>query len=107
MLFRSRFHYPEDESVIAYSKSVGEELILVVCTLDPHAPRETTVWWDMPQLGMDWSDRFIAHDLISGESWTWGQSTYVRLDPAGAVAHVVRASRTHRSGDTERNDDGH
>jgi starch synthase (maltosyl-transferring) len=83
------FHRTEDPEVIAYSKRVGNDTALVVCSLDPHRVRETTVWWDMPAIGMDWADRFIAHDHVTGQSFTWGQATYVRLDPAATVAHIV------------------
>lgn len=84
-----RFHRTEDPEVIAYSKRVGTETTLVVCSLDPHGVRETTVWWDMPAIGMDWSDRFLAHDHVTDESFTWGQATYVRFDPSLRVAHIV------------------
>ena len=84
-----RFHRTEDPEVIAYSKRVGDEIVLVVCTLDPHRVRETTVWWDMPALGMDWHERFVAHDHVTDQSFTWGQSTYVRFDPASTVAHIA------------------
>ncbi len=80
--------------MIAYSKRVGDEVVLVVCTLDPHSVRETTVWWDMPALGMDWHDRFIAHDHVTGQSFTWGQADYVRFDPAVSVAHIVTIEPT-------------
>jgi starch synthase (maltosyl-transferring) len=88
-----RFHHTEDPEVIAYSKRVGDDLTLVVCTLDPHNVRETTVWWDMPALGMDWQDRFIAHDHLTAQSFSWGQGTYVRLDPLVNVAHIVEVRR--------------
>jgi starch synthase (maltosyl-transferring) len=88
-----RFHYTEDPEVIAYSKCVDDDVTLVVCTLDPHGVRETTVWWDMPALGMDWNDRFIAHDHLTDQAYTWGQGTYVRFDPAVNVAHIVELRR--------------
>lgn len=85
-----RFHRTEDPEVIAYSKRVGNDTVLVVCSLDPHCVRETTVWWDMPAIGMDWNDRFIAHDHVTAQSFTWGQGTYVRFDPAASIAaHIV------------------
>ena len=84
-----RFHRTEDPEVIAYSKRVGTQTTLVVCSLDPHGVRETTVWWDMPAIGLDWSDRFIAHDHVTGQTFTWGQATYVRFDPVEVVAHIV------------------
>ena len=84
-----RFHHTDDPAIIAYSKQVGDEITLVACTLDPHGVHETTVWWDMPALGMDWSDRFIAHDHVTGQTFTWGQATYVRFDPDFTVGHIV------------------
>ena len=84
-----RFHHPDNDQIIAYSKRVGDDVILVVCSLNPHFTQESTVWWDMPTLGLDWTDTFIAHDLISDRSWTWGQADYVRLDPHDQVAHIV------------------
>jgi len=88
-----RFHHAESDQVIAFSKRVGEDLVLVACTLDPYFTQETTIWWDMPSLGMDWTDRFSARDHSTGETWTWGQGTYVRLVPENGVAHVVEVRR--------------
>jgi len=88
-----RFHHAESDQVIAFSKRVADDLVLVVCTLDPYFTQETTVWWDMPSIGMDWTDRFSAHDHITGETWTWGQGTYVRFVPEIGVAHVVEVRR--------------
>ena len=87
-----RFHHTESEQVIAYSKQVGDDVVLVACTLDPYFTQETTVWWDLPAIGMEWPDRFVAHDHITDESWTWGQSTYVRFVPEIGVAHVVEVT---------------
>ena len=84
-----RFHPTSDDRVIAYSKRVGRNVVLVACTLDPHEMREAMVWWDMPALGMDWGDRFIAHDHLSDQAWTWGSATYVKLGPESALAHLV------------------
>jgi starch synthase (maltosyl-transferring) len=88
-----RFHHTEDPEVIAFSKSVGDEVTLVVCTLDPRNARETTVWWDMPALGMDWHDRFVVHDHLTDQTFSWGQATYVRLEPSVTVAHIAELRR--------------
>jgi starch synthase (maltosyl-transferring) len=88
------FHRTDDPEVIAYSKRVGDDVTLVVCTLDPHRVRETTVSWDMPALGMDWADRFIAHDHATGHTFSWDRTAYVRLDPDTTVAHIVEARRS-------------
>jgi starch synthase (maltosyl-transferring) len=64
-----------------------------VVNLDPNAARETTVHLDMPALGMDWSDTFEVHDLLSGATYRWGEHDYVRLDPYVNPAHVLHVRR--------------
>jgi len=85
-----RFHDSDNPSVIAYSKRDGDDIILVACTLDPYREQEATIGWDMPALGMDWNDRFIARDELTGHAWTWSQGTYVKLGGAGQVAHIAQ-----------------
>ncbi len=34
-------------------------------------------------------DRFWVRDEVTGDEFHWGQSNYVRLDPARAVAHIL------------------
>jgi starch synthase (maltosyl-transferring) len=43
----------------------------------------------MGALAMAPYDRFWVRDEISGEEYQWGQSNYVRLEPAKAVAHIL------------------
>jgi starch synthase (maltosyl-transferring) len=71
----------------------GDDTVLVIVNLDPHQPREATVWLDMPALGMDWSEGFTVTDELSGESYRWGQANYVRIDPAGRPAHIFTVTR--------------
>ncbi|GAA4284495.1 alpha-1,4-glucan--maltose-1-phosphate maltosyltransferase [Brevibacterium daeguense] len=33
---------------------------------------------------------FEAHDLITGQTWTWGADNYVRLDPKVEPAHIIQ-----------------
>ncbi|WP_197375128.1 alpha-1,4-glucan--maltose-1-phosphate maltosyltransferase [Mycolicibacterium baixiangningiae] len=85
------FHYPNNDAILAYSKfdpATGDQ-VLVVVTLNPFGPEEATVWLDMDALGMEPYDRFWVRDEITGEEYQWGQSNYVRIDPARAVAHVL------------------
>jgi starch synthase (maltosyl-transferring) len=50
----------------------------------------------MPALGMEWDDTMAVHDEIGGETYVWGQSNYVRLDPFWEPAHVFRVERRGR-----------
>ena len=84
-----RFHPTSNDKIIAFSKREGDDVVLVVCTLDPHGAREGVVELDMPALGLHWSDNFAARDLVTGHTWVWGQHPYVRLDPHQHVAHIV------------------
>ncbi|HEX7661540.1 MAG TPA: maltotransferase domain-containing protein [Pseudonocardiaceae bacterium] len=90
-----RFQFVDNDALIAYSKTdpaTGDTVITVV-NLDPYNAQQGTLWLTMPELGMDWADRFTAHDEVTGETWDWGQANYVRLEPWRDVAHIVHVWR--------------
>lgn len=98
-----RFHEADQPELVCFSKRVPAQspataggargdTILVVVSLDPQTPREATVRLNMPELGLDWHDEFEVHDELSGDTYTWGQANYVRLDPHVEPAHVFRVS---------------
>ena len=90
-------HHADDENVMAFSKrrkvNGRDDIILVVANLDPHATRETNVHLDMPALGLGNGDTFIAHDLVTGDQWQWGQDNFVRLGPDGEPVHIIHIRR--------------
>src|SRR3954452_1668232 len=92
-------HNSESDAVLAFSKSAvdpttgEEEQVLVVVNVDPHGTRETMVHLNMPELGMDWTDAFTVHDELTGNTWTWGEHNYVRLDPYVEPAHILIVRR--------------
>jgi starch synthase (maltosyl-transferring) len=69
------------------------DTVLVVVNLDPHQAREATVRLDLPALGIDWHEGFSVTDELTGESYRWGQTNYVRLDPAQRPAHIFTVTR--------------
>ena len=71
-----------------------DEHVIVVINLDPHGTRETMLHLNMPALGLDWHDSFQVHDEITGESWTWWERSYVRLDPHHEPAHILTVRRS-------------
>jgi starch synthase (maltosyl-transferring) len=85
-----RFHHVDQPELTCFSKRSqrDEDTVLVVVNLDPHTPREATVWLDMPALGMDYGSQFVVTDELSGHSYQWGRANYVRLDPARTPAHI-------------------
>ena len=86
-----RFHHVDNDALLAMSKfdPVSGDTVLVVVTLNPFGAEQGTLWLDMGALGMQPYDRFWVRDEITGEEYQWGQSNYVRLEPAHAVAHIL------------------
>ncbi|KFG77161.1 alpha-1,4-glucan--maltose-1-phosphate maltosyltransferase [Streptomyces mutabilis] len=88
-----RFHHTDNDALIAYSKREGSDAVLVVANLDPHRTQEATVSLDMPQLGLDWHESVPVHDELTDETYHWGRTNYVRLEPGRAPAHVLHIRR--------------
>lgn len=89
------FHAIDNDALLAYSKfdPATGDCVLVVVTLNPFGPEESTLWLDMGALGMEPYDRFWVRDEVTGEEYQWGQANYIRLDPVKAVAHIVNMPR--------------
>ena len=90
-----RFHHIDQDALIAYSKQDPEtgDTVVVVVSLDPLEAREGTLWLDLGALGFAPGEQLVAHDEVTGESYDWGESNYVRLDPTVAAAHVISLQR--------------
>ncbi|MFC0846019.1 alpha-1,4-glucan--maltose-1-phosphate maltosyltransferase [Streptomyces noboritoensis] len=84
-----RFHHTDNDAVLAYSKRSGSNTVLVVANLDPHHTQEATVSLDMPELGLSWHESVPVRDELTGETYHWGRTNYVRLEPGRAPAHVL------------------
>ena len=89
-----RFHHTDNDALIAYSKRVGSDVVLVVVNLDPHRAQEATISLDMPQLGLDQHASVPVHDELTGQTYHWGRTNYVRLEPGRTPAHVFHVRRT-------------
>ncbi|HET9871076.1 MAG TPA: maltotransferase domain-containing protein [Propionibacteriaceae bacterium] len=94
------FHHAPHGEVIAYSKRSGDDVVIVITSLNPHAIVESEVMLDMGALGMEPNEVFLVHDEMTGQTWRWGQRAFVRLthdDPAHVLT-IVRPSASGRSG---------
>ncbi|MER7212296.1 alpha-1,4-glucan--maltose-1-phosphate maltosyltransferase [Streptosporangium sp. NPDC000239] len=105
-----RFHSVDNPDVVCFSKRLPGahdtatrrhgmgDVVLTVVNLDPHRTHEATVSLDMPALGLGWNAEFVVDDELSGESYNWRQSNYVRLDPYIHSAHIftLRATANQR-----------
>ncbi|NKX51231.1 alpha-1,4-glucan--maltose-1-phosphate maltosyltransferase, partial [Arthrobacter deserti] len=99
-------HPTTHDAPLAYSKhkeslvaAGSKDTIIVVVNLDPHHAREGMVDLDLQALGLDPEDlnedgTFWVDDLISGQSWRWGQNNYVRLEPRAEPAHILHVRRS-------------
>jgi starch synthase (maltosyl-transferring) len=76
------FHPTDSDSVIAFSKREGNDLVFVVVNLDPDRAVTATINWEMWVLGFD-KDSFEVTDQLDGKSHTWHRSTRIHLDPQG------------------------
>ncbi|MDO8732471.1 MAG: alpha-1,4-glucan--maltose-1-phosphate maltosyltransferase [Actinomycetota bacterium] len=92
------FHQSSNPNIIAFSKIDEGDVMLVVCSLDSYQAQQGVISWDMPVLGMDWEQRFVANDLLHDHSWTWGREAYVRLAPWEQIAHVIHVPREAAGG---------
>lgn len=97
------FHEADNDQIIVYSKvdALTGNTVLVVVNLDPRSAREATVNLDLCALGLESGAQFEVRDAITGVSYTWGASNFVRLEPLRDVAHIfvlpeLPASRRER-----------
>ncbi|HXS63960.1 MAG TPA: alpha-1,4-glucan--maltose-1-phosphate maltosyltransferase [Streptosporangiaceae bacterium] len=101
-----RFHFADQPEILCFSKRVGapktdvsaSDTVLVVVNLDPHHPREATIWLDGAALGIDAGAGFTVTDELTGASYQWGEANYVRLDPGSAPAHIFTVSADQPGG---------
>jgi starch synthase (maltosyl-transferring) len=92
------FHAADDENVMVFSKrrllpDGGEDTVIVVANLDPHSTRSTHLHLNMPALGLDYHEGFIAEELITGQTWGWHEHVYVRLGADNEPVHIVNVRR--------------
>lgn len=83
------FHRVDSDQVICFSKRNGDDLVLVIVTLDPFVSQETTVHLDMPALSFNWSDSIDFVDELSGKNMRFTEHTQIKLDPSGDCALIL------------------
>jgi starch synthase (maltosyl-transferring) len=85
-----RFLDTQHPDLIAYSKAAGDNLIVVVVSLDPHSECEGQLVLPIHDLGLPADEAFSAHDLLHDAHYTWqGTHHYLRLSP-DRPAHIFR-----------------
>ncbi|HKO58589.1 MAG TPA: alpha-1,4-glucan--maltose-1-phosphate maltosyltransferase [Thermoanaerobaculia bacterium] len=93
-----RFHDTTNDQLVCYSKTSGENAILVIANMDPHNTQAGHVELDLEALHVDPTRAFQVHDLLSGARHSWtGPRNYVQLNPHVVPAHIFRIRRRVRT----------
>ena len=93
-----QFHTTDNDQVLCYSKSSGDNVVLVVVNLDPHNTHSAWVDLDLNALRVDYGRPFQVHDLLSGARHAWqGGRNFVQLNPHVVPAHIFRIRRHVRT----------
>ena len=85
------FHHAPHDSVIVFSKSDGDDTVLVICSLDPDNTVSSDVMLDFAALGAHGAESIRVVDELTGEEYVWGDRTWVRLWPA-KPAHIFHVA---------------
>ncbi|MGH9404184.1 MAG: alpha-1,4-glucan--maltose-1-phosphate maltosyltransferase [Terriglobia bacterium] len=91
-----RFHFTDNDQIIAYTKSTGDNsnVVLVVVNLDPHNTQSGWVTLPLESLGLSAYDPYQVHDLLTDARYLWqGSRNYVQLDPKNIPAHLFHVRR--------------
>jgi starch synthase (maltosyl-transferring) len=92
------FHGIDNDAMICYSKSVGDNVVLTIVNLDPYHVQSGWTALDLDALGIDATAPYQMHELLGGGRHLWqGARNFVQLDPQRVPAHVFRLRRKVRS----------
>jgi starch synthase (maltosyl-transferring) len=81
-------HPTTNERIIAYTKWDGDDIVIVVCSLNPESTEEGEVGLDLSALGVPRQNPFSVVDQLTGGGFLWGEHNFVRLTPANP-AHIL------------------
>ncbi|HEY6116275.1 MAG TPA: alpha-1,4-glucan--maltose-1-phosphate maltosyltransferase [Candidatus Dormibacteraeota bacterium] len=95
-----RFHFAENEQILAYSKSSPDNanVVLTVVNIDPHHVQRGVIHLPLEELGIDTDRPFQAHELITGARYLWsGPRNVVEVNPDSMPGQIFRFRRRVRS----------
>lgn len=83
------FYQSDNEKILFYGKSLGDQHILVVVNLDPHLIQNSFVYVPVEKFGIGADQEYQMHDLLTDRRYLWrGEKNYVELNPKAEPAHV-------------------
>jgi Glycosidases len=85
-----RFHPVDNENLIAYSKSDGNDHIVVVVNLDGETKQSGLLELPLFDWNLTEQDTFVMHDLLTDQLFSWkGWRNFIELHPA-LPAHIFK-----------------
>jgi len=95
-----RFHFTENDQLLAYSKSTSDNsnVVLAVVNVDPHHVQRGWVNLPLDELGLERDRPYQAHELISGARYLWnGPRNYIEINPSSMPGQIFLFRRRVRS----------
>jgi len=85
------FHPVDNPNILCYSKSNGDNRILVAINLDPTQEQAGWTNLNLEELGIFHNDYFEVEDLLTGTRYQWhDRRNFVALNPDRMPAHIFR-----------------
>jgi starch synthase (maltosyl-transferring) len=86
-----QFHATDNREIIAYSKSGGEDFLLMVVNLDPHHVQQGFVHVPLGAIQTDAGESYQVRDLLDDVDYWWrGEWNYVRFEPGIRQGHILK-----------------
>jgi starch synthase (maltosyl-transferring) len=88
------FHTVDNPHILCYSKSSGDNTILVAVNLDPSQTQAGWIDLDLKRLAIPHNETFDVEDLLTNTHYQWhDRSNFVSLRPDVMPAHIFRITR--------------
>lgn len=92
------FHHADNPNIVCFSKTQGDNVILVAANTDPHHTQWANLDLDLAAMGIAADQPFQVHDLLTDARYRWqGNRAVVGLDPGSIPVHVFAVRRRSRS----------
>ncbi|MFU8815836.1 MAG: alpha-1,4-glucan--maltose-1-phosphate maltosyltransferase [Pseudomonadales bacterium] len=92
------FHQIDNDSLLAFSKRDGDQVLLMVVTLDAFHGQSGWLHVPLEAFGLPQDEPYMVHDLLTDARYEWqGSRAFVMLDPHGQPGHVLRLINTRTS----------
>jgi starch synthase (maltosyl-transferring) len=91
-----RFFEVENDHLLFYGKTTEDlsNILLVLVNLDPFHTQSGWVRIPVQELGIDPSQPYLVHDLLSDDKYIWqGERNYVELQPHVLPAAIFRVRK--------------